>query len=200
MQQFMMITKTSRVLKEPISVKGKLRKTKTVNVSIPAIHPEHYQMILDFFTDERMKLTIRILMGSGLRYEEIKQISKDSFFPDNNSVLIKSEKVEAVAGFRYCYLSKQAAEAVKTWIEQGYKPLTRDGFYKNLKLLEAGTGIKISSKSFRKSHENWRLNAGHDFYKVGVDMGHTSRVLIRNYFADIPWSSEQIELMKEIIK
>lgn len=195
MQQFYAITKTKRVLKEPENGK----KTKMVSVKTPILSPEHIPVILDFFKDLRLILIIRILLGSGLRYEELSQISRESFYPDNRSVLIESQKKAAVNPARYCYLSKDACKAVREWLENGYTPLSRVGFYQHMKILQAVTGIEITSKTFRKTHEIWRLKAGHEFYKVASDMGHTSRVLISNYFADIPFNENQIEEIKGLV-
>lgn len=195
MEQFYAITKTKRVLKTPENGK----KTKMVSVKTPVLSPEHIPVIFDFFKDLRILLIIRILLGSGLRYEELSQVCKETFYPDNRSVLIESQKKAAVNPARYCYLSKDACKAVKEWIEGDYTLMSRVGFYQHMKIFESVTRIKITSKTFRKSHEIWRLKASHEFYKVASDMGHTSRVLISNYYADIPFNEEQIEKIKELI-
>lgn len=195
MQQFYAITKTKRVLKEPENGK----KTKMVSVKTPILSPEHIPVILDFFKDLRILLIIRILLGSGIRFEELSQISRETFYPDNRTVLIESQKKACVNPARYCYLSKDACKAVREWIEGDYTLMSRVGFYQHMKIFESVTGIKITSKTFRKTHEIWRLDTGHEFYKVGSDMGHTSRVLMTNYYSPIPWNEEQILKIKELV-
>lgn len=195
MQQFYAITKTKRVLKEPLNGK----KTKMVSVKTPILSPEHIPVILDFFKDLRILLIVRILIGSGIRFEELSQISRDTFYQDNRTVLIESQKKACVNPARYCYLSKDACKAVKEWIEGDYTLMSRVGFYQHMKIFESVSGIKITSKTFRKSHEIWRLKAGHEFYKVASDMGHTSRVLISNYYADIPFNEVQIEEIRSLV-
>ena len=175
-------------------------RTETVLVETPLISPEYIPILLDYFTDEKLQLTIRILIGTGLRYEEMNQISDKYFYPDNGYLTIKSTKAKAVRKSRDCYMSKDAAEAVRIWIDRKYTPMTRDGFFKNLKVFQSLTGIEITSKSFRKTHENYRLKIGHKPIEVAHDMGHTSRVQFDNYFSPTKFNEKQIELIKEIIK
>ena len=196
MQQFIVTTKARRVYVDETTGK---KKTRTVKVETPILSPEHVDTLLSVVRDERLSLTIRILLGSGIRYEELSQINTGTFYPDNKSIRIISQKEKAVIPDRYVSLSTDACRAVRSWIEAGYQPMRRESFYEALKKLYPKTGLLMTSKSFRKTVEVWRLKAGHNPLEVAYSQGHTSKVQAGHYFSGIPFTPEQVEKIKEIV-
>jgi integrase len=195
MQQFIVTTKTRRPYKDEET--GKTR-TKTVKVETPILSPEHFETLLSVVRDDRLSLTIRILLGSGIRYEELSQISRPNFYPDNKSVRIVSLKERAVIPDRYVSLSTDGCRAVREWIDGGFSPMSRIGFYDHLKKLYPKTGLLLTSKSFRKTVEIWRMKAGHNPLEVAYSQGHTSKIQAGHYFSGIPFTPEQVEKIKEL--
>ena len=109
-------------------------------------------------------------------------------------------KKAAVEPDRYVNLSTDGSAAVKEWIEKGYKPMSRIGFYDWMKKIYAATGgLTLTSKSFRKTVEVWRLKAGILPYDVAQSMGHTTRVQAGSYYSNIPFNAEQIEMIKKLV-
>ena len=197
MQQFIVSTKAKRVYVDDETGK---KRTKTVIVEVPILSPEHIPLLLEKARDDRLNLTIRILIGSGIRYEELIQVNKKTFYPDNQSLRIKSMKKAAVEPDRYVKLSTDGGEAVRLWIEAGYKPMSRIGFYDWMKKIYAATGgLTLTSKSLRKTVEVWRLKAGQLPYDVAESMGHTTRVQAGSYYSNIPFNAEQLEMIKKLV-
>ena len=196
MNQFIVTTKARRIYTDEVTGK---KKTRTVKVEVPILSPEHFPLLLSVVRDDRLLLTIRILLGSGIRYEELGQITRETFYPDNKSIRIISMKEKAVIPDRYVSLSTDGAEAVRLWIEGGYKPMTRIGFYDHLKKLYPKTGLILTSKSFRKTVEVWRLKAGINALEVSYSQGHTSKVQAGHYFSGIPFNSQQVEEIRRLV-
>lgn len=195
MQQFIVTTKARRVY---VDETGK-KRTKTVKVETPILSPEHLTILLSVVRDARLLLIIRILLGSGIRYEEMQQINRGTFYPDNKSIRIISQKEKAVIPDRYVMLSTDACRAVREWIDEGFKPMRRESFYEALKKLYPKTGLILTSKSFRKTVEVWRLKAGQNPLEVAYSQGHTSKVQAGSYFSGIPFTPEQVEKIRELI-
>lgn len=196
MQQFIVTTKTRRPYKDENT--GKTR-TKTVKVETPILSPEHYHTLMSVVRDDRLSLTIRILLGSGIRYEELSQITNQTFYPDNKSIRIVSLKERAVIPDRYVSLSIDGCKAVREWLEAGYTPMSRVGFYDHLKKLYSKTGLSLTSKSFRKTVEIWRMKAGFNPLEVAYSQGHTSKIQAGHYFSGIPFTPEQIEEIRRLV-
>jgi len=189
-QLFKFLTK-ERVLKENPAVDVETPKlSKTLPHFLDVDEVEALLGAPDLLTPRgrRDRAMLELLYATGLRVTELVTLMAENLDPERGFVLVKGkgnkERVVPVGEVALRYVSEYMTNARPTFLRnrandslflrRGGKPMTRQGFWKNLKAYGALAGIRkdISPHKLRHSFATHLVERGADLRAVQAMLGH----------------------------
>ena len=165
----------------------KLRKTLPKTLSMEDID-KLLEIPLNTLFDYRNKAMLELMYGTGLRVSEIINLTVNDIDLTNCIIRImgKGNKEREVPLGEYCiyylklYLEKRKEmlkkeSCDKLFLNNHGKGMTRQGFFKNLKLIlrEKGLNEEVSPHTLRHSFATHLINRGADLRSIQEMLGHS---------------------------
>lgn len=182
LRQKLVNTNVSEFIERP-----KLRKSLPKTLSMEDID-KLLDIPLNTIFDYRNKAMLELMYGTGLRVSEITNLTVTDIDLTNCIIRImgKGNKEREVPLGEYCvyylnlYLEKRkemlkTASCDKLFLNNHGKGMTRQGFFKNLKLIlrEKGLNEEISPHTLRHSFATHLINRGADLRSIQEMLGHS---------------------------
>ncbi len=175
---------------------------------IDILFPSQYQTLIDNARDDRFRDTLTILFHTGMRYSELKQISRETYDERSGKLCIRSEKAlckgkgkteKTKERFRWITLTPQARSSVVRWISQGFKPMSLQAYNERVAKIARYHGFTVSGKTSRKTLESWRLILGDDSVKTCVEIGHSPATAYNHYLQNLPFIDEDLQMIRQVL-
>lgn len=190
-------------------------------MGVRILTPAEYRAIESVVTKPSLKLLIRALLFTGMRYQELIRLKQNpaGFHPEKGYISVKSGKKAAVYSERYVHLTPEGVAAVSEFLAETRATYPSTAVMsKNLCAwaraahlepeselvgvtitVGANVGIErqntwgLSIKSFRKTWESWLAVSFPDRLEMVVlSQGHLATTSLRHYLG-VPFSQEERE-------
>lgn len=178
--------------------------------------PDEVTAIQNVITKPSSRALFDLMLYTGLRLSEVKQIVQNpAIFDENRKIItIRSSKKEATQKTRNVHLCDNGITAVKAFIQNPKVPSSPSAWQINLirwcksarieplagkDPLDTGNIFGITVRTTRKTLESWLLTAYPDrSMYVALSQGHTVLVQLQHYL-NLSWTKEEIEDIKKLV-
>lgn len=170
------------------------------------LYPNEFEEMIDL-CNPNQEFTFLILINTGARINEARNIEKTDLDSERNNVLLRITKIRAKKGEkrptpRIISVSSKFFKYLNKNIEKR-KFLSTNASDVAIKKLLTKIGIKnpeeISVHNLRKTFGTWMLALGCDGFKIAQHLGHTPNELSKDYATNDVFNSKDKQIMREIL-
>jgi len=182
--------------------------------------PEQWKKFMSLVKSERARLTFELLIQTGARINEARNIKKDDCDFERNTIKLRITKTKAKKGEtkgkpRTIPISSKFMKRLKKHLLQVIDdggvvgilstPAANLSFKKYLKLSGVKDYYMYSIHSIRKTHGNWLKVMGNlglmkvDAMEICLRLGHDYNTFLSNYGSSSVMDNRDVQIVKEIL-
>lgn len=162
----------------------------TDKAGVRILRPDEFEKLLVSIPKLENRTKLKMLMFTGLRYSEAKDLYNHPRRFTGDGLKIPSTKSKAKQKERWVILTPDARTAVEYYLDGNRGLPHQVNWIDNLKRWAEYADMStegISSKMTRKTWESWLVSTDKDSLKICVSQGHT-RMTSLEYYVTIPFS------------